>query len=140
MTLAERLDDLKKEIKFTLVKEESNRKYYQCSELLVKSANKFDIIKDIINSFIERLEDGYSKYVNPNGLEYICISDAHTHTERLVFPAFKLEDTLLINHLHIAGDMTMMICGGDDSLVYEPEHYFKQLAEANGYIYDSVSN
>ncbi len=72
------------------------------------------------------------------GTHYICVSDARTHVERLVFPALPVLEKsthkisyCVTNYFHIAGEMTMMIYGGDPESIHEPEFYIKQLWEAN---------
>jgi len=75
--------------------------------------------------------------------QYVVVSDATTHAERLVFPiyimdGFTEEDILNhtkgcldIDYLHIAGDMTMLIFDGDRSSMMKDEVYLKELLEAN---------
>ena len=68
------------------------------------------------------------------GIDIICISDANTHTERLVFPAhIKDGEPKILDYLQIDGKMTFMIYGGDDESIYNDYTYIKHLAILNGY-------
>ena len=66
-------------------------------------------------------------------IDKICISDAHTHTERLVFPVFMCrnketgEEGLTWRCNNIAGRLTMMIHGGDSKAVYPDRVYIRYL-------------
>lgn len=73
----------------------------------------------------------------------IMISDAHTHIERLVFPLYlregytvqdliaKRQGAASVDMVQIAGQMTMMIHGGDQDTVLPDENYIHQLYELN---------
>lgn len=67
----------------------------------------------------------------------VCISDAHTHVERLVFPVFYAVDLqtnrteLFTWYLDIDGYMTSMTDGGDWSTVYPDEVYLRHLRLLN---------
>lgn len=74
--------------------------------------------------------------------EYFVVSDARTHIERLVFPIWLNEgydETDLLKGVEgcaergiaCAGEMTMMICGGDPSTIKPDEDYLKELLEVN---------
>ena len=70
-------------------------------------------------------------------VDKIAVSDAFTHYERLVFPAFWIknidtgERKICWTHDQIAGDWTMKIYGGDCSSMLEPEEYIEQLRKIN---------
>lgn len=73
----------------------------------------------------------------------VIVSDAHTHIERMVFPAYikpnyteqdvvdGTDKCLGVDYMRIAGEMTMMIEGGDPSTVRPDEEYLLELIEAN---------
>lgn len=67
----------------------------------------------------------------------IAISDAHTHSERLVFPAYTArnketgEELVNWDMVHIAGYMTFMTHGGDISSMKRPEVYVRLLRLKN---------
>lgn len=75
--------------------------------------------------------------------KYVVVSDATTHVERLVFPVYIVngytESDLLnlvngcieIDFLQIAGEITMMIHGGDPESIREDEEYLEELIKAN---------
>lgn len=76
------------------------------------------------------------------GVEYVTISDAHTHIERLAFPTFDTGepgDRLPHGHPYvpicseIEGKHTEMISGGDARKVYPDLVYLRRLAQINGY-------
>ena len=66
-------------------------------------------------------------------IDKICVSDAKTHVERLVFPAFNIRDKLtgetrLIHRCNnIDGRHAMMIHGGDYKSVYSDITYIRHL-------------
>lgn len=109
----------------------------------------FDIYKDVFGRNISDSIKYAKKHISKDkykivGNDFvddctslICVSDAHTHVERLVFPAFKVESLLTgsvfydFDPLQIAGEMTMMFMGGDRSTVLEPVEYIQQLYEVN---------
>lgn len=62
----------------------------------------------------------------------ICVSEAHTHAEMLVFPAWwfwnsKGERVLGHDMMNISGQHTMMIAGGDPSTFRKPEVYARHI-------------
>ena len=79
----------------------------------------------------------------PKPTKYVKVSDADTHTERLVFPFYfedgytendlinKVVGCILVDYLEIAGIMTMAIHGGDPSTIRPDEEYLKELIEVN---------
>jgi hypothetical protein len=76
------------------------------------------------------------------GVEYVTISDALTHIERLAFPTFDTgEPGERLPHGHpyvplcfeIEGKRTEMISGGDARKVYPDLVYLRRLAQINGY-------
>jgi hypothetical protein len=68
-----------------------------------------------------------------NSVNKIAVSDALTHIERLVFPAFWIinkttgERKISWIHNNIDGKWTMMIEGGNPRYVYRPETYISHL-------------
>lgn len=63
----------------------------------------------------------------------VCVSDAITHIERLVFPVWRVrnaetQETIDLNvRSEIAGVMTFVTQGGDESTIREDEEYIKEL-------------
>lgn len=81
-----------------------------------------------------------------NIFDYVVVSDAHTHTERLAFPAWEYEPLLpdgipyMWENDTIAGYHTFMTHGGDSEAVYPDKVYLRMLAKANGYQYKKEEN
>lgn len=121
----------------TLIKELNNeckQKMYKLDFKVYKGVDGFTI-KELADSVHLKPEwefDGDTEFVDT-----VVVSDAHTHYERLVFPVFNIinkntgekKQTHILNQ--IAGEWTMMIFGGDESSMLEPEEYFEQLYEKN---------
>ena len=105
----------------------------------------FKIYKDVKGKEINSLYDDFEKnlkkeYVLNDTTEYvdkICVSDAFTHAERLVFSCFYVknienkERRIVVDYYDIAGETTAMIFGGDTSTMLPPEEYIRQLWEVN---------
>lgn len=76
--------------------------------------------------------------------KYVVVSDASTHVERLVFPIYiingftefdllnHVKECIEIDFLQIAGEMTMLIHGGDAESVKDDKEYLEELIKANG--------
>lgn len=66
-------------------------------------------------------------------IDKIAVSDAFTHAERLVFPAFWIKNPetgerhVCWTHDQIDGKWTMKMYGGDSKSMYAPETYIKHL-------------
>lgn len=82
----------------------------------------------------ERIKPEYQHLIPLDGYELICVSDAHTHDERLCFAAISDEE---IGHsrlsIQVDGVHTMMIHGGDSRRMYSDLVYVRRLAKINGY-------
>lgn len=93
-------------------------------------------IKEVLDELRPRLKEEFKQLV-PEGKDtwdLLCVSDAHTHTERLVFLAAKIEDRVgRFGSLHIHGKHTMLIHGGDCDAIHPDEVYLRNLAVKNGY-------
>lgn len=113
-------------------------RYYELDFNIFKGLNGWRIC-DIMEVARKRLRPEY-EMVEPDLLftKFICVSDAHSHIERLVFPAFwvrKIETgEIILSHTHtqIAGVWTNKSEGGDESTIEEPEYYVKQLRNVEG--------
>jgi len=72
-----------------------------------------------------------------NGIDKVCISDAHMYIERLVFPAFFVKDMttkeikITFTMSHVAGNQTFMIHGGDVYSIREYEEYLQEIIDLN---------
>lgn len=85
--------------------------------------------------------DFYKKLSEMDEMEFVCISDAHTHTERLAFIAAQYNhdvhgESYDRTRVQIDGEHTMMIHGGDPSAVYPDHVYLRRVASLNGMIFN----
>ena len=121
-----------------LVFKNAKQRYYQLNHKLTVGCTKYH--NDLLESLKEattRVKDEYKHIVPEGGVDLICISDARSHIERLVFAAV-VYDNGKYGRLSpvLDGVNTMMIHGGDSRCVYSPEVYLRRLAKANGYVFD----
>lgn len=142
---------MEKTLKFKKVAVKDKRQtFYELSEPITKAPNKNWNLNEELNYSKHRLKKEYRKYVPNDSINIICISDAHTHTERLVFPGCLIKHTketptlsekdvyhCLIG-LSMDGVNTMLIHGGDISTIHEPEYYLKRIAESNNMNYEII--
>jgi hypothetical protein len=111
---------------------------YEVSEPIKKG--KSDWVREVsidetIESYMPRIKEKYKECVasrKGKGVEYVAISDANTHIERLAFPAFKFGETYGFLCDDIAGKHTYLTEGGDPDSVYEDAVYLRFLAKING--------
>lgn len=125
-----------------------NYRIYKVSEPIKKG--KSDLLGDTtVDKIIESNKDRvYGKFRVimlerlGKGVEYVAISDAHTHIERLAFPAFDTGEPgerfphghpYIIPRSEIEGKHTEIISGGDARAVYPDLVYLRRLAQINGY-------
>ena len=123
-----------------LIKSTPKQRYYQ---LDFKIKNCFSngvptTIESIFKNDPIKFREGFelaediSEYIDK-----ICISDANTHIERLVFPAFNIrnietgEITLCHRCNKIDGYNTFMIHGGDINSIWDDKVYIRHLRMAN---------
>ena len=132
---------------FKLIKKQGKHRLYECEKEL-----RFGIIDEGNES--RELERGTLSRTEKEGLKqslfntvkqptkYFVVSDARTHTERLVFPAYVPEQITEIKvtsdeiglyflGCYCAGEMTMMIDGGDYSTIRDDCEYLAELWEGN---------
>lgn len=121
-------------MKLQLVKETDTQRYYKLPRP-IKYYGKGDTIADLFKKDPIRLVDGYAPVLSEiTEIDHVCVSDAHTHIERLCFPCFEIRDTAtgevqLIHrsHEHLCGYWTMMIHGGSADAVYPDGVYIRYL-------------
>jgi hypothetical protein len=118
-----------------LIEKTGNQTYYKL-DFKIKKGNT-GTIKEIFADGFTFTEDWELDDNLSDGVDKICISDAHTHTERLVFPAFYVrnkntgEKRVYHRCNQIAGELTMMINGGDPSTVRDHKVYVRWLRRLN---------
>jgi len=121
-------------------------KIYKASKVLTNKANgkKYKSVREPVRFYRtkERSRDDLITRHIPTCFQYVAVSDAHTHIERLAFPCWRVKpldgegacpyfwitDT-------IAGVNTFMIHGGDSRAVKPIGVYLRMLAKANGFQY-----
>lgn len=121
-----------KTLQFTKVHENHHQRFYKLSEPVTKAPNDrfiWEIELDIIK--------GTTKpecLINENGVEYVCVSDATTHVERLAFCAAPYKDIYaIVSFMDMDGKHTFMSYGGDSKDVHSDEVYLRRIASVNGY-------
>lgn len=119
-----------------LIKQNSKQRYYQL-DFKIKKYKFGSSIKTIENLWKDdpiHFNDEYelAEDISSN-IDKVCISDANTHIERLVFPCFKVKNKktneIIISHRNnlICGQWTMMIDGGDPNTIKEDKVYIRYL-------------
>lgn len=100
-----------------------------------------DIPKDTAETNFKE-EYKYLTDLSKDGVDVICISDAHTHIERLVFAGVEYMDKGKVCYSRystvIDGKNTFLIDGGSYDSVYEPCVYIRHLARLNGFKYNGI--
>jgi len=118
---------------------------YECDKILKNKANGDRYRENrLAKKFYSTPDRDRNKLITrhiSSVFKYVAISDAHTHIERLAFPAWRIkplnDDYIGFFWLcdNIAGMNTFMIHGGDARKVKPHEVYLRMLAKANGYQY-----
>ena len=121
-----------REIKVRLVKDYGKQKFYELSSPIKKGRYFYKDV-DIENSLREEFRNVSDKYKESFSREckIICVSDAHTHIERLVFAGHRKGDEFYFSHTVICGVNTMMINGGDITKIYDINVYLRFLGRLN---------
>ena len=127
-----------KEITFKKVHDSGKQRFYECNQPLLKGKSTFidiDITEEMAKAK-ENTKDEYKQFI-PTECKMICISDATSHAERLVFTACKYKDDNEWKYgrlsAQIGGTHTMMIHGGDVTSMKDDVVYMRILAKLNGY-------
>ena len=120
---------------FKLVHQTEYQRFYESDVEITKFPNpRFDLEKEV-EEIKTRLKEGVEML--DDKIFVVCISDAHTHLERLVFAAtkYKLPDGEIIygvlSMMHIDGALTMSIHGGDASTMKADEVYLRKIKMVN---------
>jgi hypothetical protein len=120
---------------FVLLEKSDTKRFYQLPHKCI-SFPAIENITDHFNEFPFSLREGITFDDDfSNGIDKVCISDAHTHIERLVFPAFYTKDkderNLVFVSDRISGQMTFSIYGGDISTIRDDLVYLRQIMMLN---------
>lgn len=122
-----------KTLTFTKVGENKDQRFYKLSTPVTEVPNPDFSFDEYVKDKRERVYERF-QYLIPDKIEYICVSDAHTHIERLVFIAVFFPDKDQYDSLggqQIDGKHTMMIHGGSSRDVHPDEVYLRRLSSAN---------
>lgn len=128
-----------KQVTAKLVYQNRTQRFYELSEPITKGIrfkDEVNIIEEMQDDCNRRIKEEYRKYVPKDGCHLLCVSDAHTHIERLVFAAFKYLKDGVYEYCplptQIDGKHTFMIDGGNINSVYADEVYIRHLGRING--------
>lgn len=123
-----------------LVYQTSSQRFYRLSEKILKFKKSGKIVEVSIDEDLVDVKPEYAKSFREqmqSGYSIICISDAHSHIERLTFGAVQLGDTYYRTHRVLCGYWTFKIHGGDSSRVYPDSVYIRFLAGINGFYFNN---
>jgi hypothetical protein len=124
---------------FKKIYEDESRRFYELSEPVYRSPLKGFELKERVESIKGRLKPEY-QYLIPEFIRMVCVSDAHTHIERLMFVGAKTRDDkyICLTGIQLDGRHTMMIEGGDARHVHPDSVYLRRLASANGFKFEML--
>lgn len=124
-----------KEIIAKLVSTNDTQRYYELSSPIFIGRNlghDVDIVAELEECKEKRMKPEYKHLLRTDGCHIICVSDAYTHIERLVFVGEKFPAGYGRTSIQIDGSHTMRIHGGDERSVYPDEVYLRHLGMING--------
>ena len=134
-------------MKATLIYNNGRQRFYSLSEPISKGISLFgptDIMDDIRRTIQFKIKEEYQEgFLNSfkDGCKMIAVSDASTHIERLVFPAFIYDNgEHCIVSCEIDGKLTSMIKGGDPRTVYPDAVYLRHLCIINNLKWEGVED
>ncbi|MCQ2058692.1 MAG: hypothetical protein MJY71_02545 [Bacteroidaceae bacterium] len=122
---------------------------YRLSEPIKKGksdwSGNIDIVKDMTMYLHDRIKQEYRDalrpyFTNPDGVNFVGISDAIDHIERLAFPAFPTPDGYSFVCDSIAGKHTMLTTGGNPSMIYDDAVYLRFLCHINGLKWEGMTD
>jgi len=121
---------------FKKVYENQYQRFYSLSRPVTKAPRHgYDWEKEKEYN-IKRLKEQYKRF-HTESIEYVAVSDAHTHIERLLFVAMPINDDKTqfscLSGGHLDGKHTFMIHGGNSRAVHPDKVYLRRLASANGF-------
>ena len=126
-----------------LIYKNQHQRFYETS----KKLKKFPYKNWDLDTEIARIKPEYKHLLESieSGIDIICISDATTHTERLVFAGIRAESSIpnecfIFSFLQIDGKHTYMTPGGNIDSVYPDEVYLRRIASCNNMNFKLISN
>ena len=123
-----------KQIIARLVETTKYHRFYELSEPIYKGRrfrSDVDIVAELQECKEKQMKPECKHLLRTDGCNVVCISDARTHIERLVFAAEKFPSGYGITPVQIDGCHTMMIHGGDSDRIYADEVYLRHLGMIN---------
>lgn len=118
-----------------LVETTKHQRFYELSEPIYKGRrfrSDVDIVTELQECKNNRVKPEYKHLLRTDGCHIVCVSDAHTHIERLVFAAENFPSGYGSTGIQIDGSHTMKLYGGDERYVYPDEVYLRHLGIVNG--------
>lgn len=126
-----------KKLEAKLVYTNSNQRFYKLNCKLKTFPNKNFDYNTEFEYQNKRLKEEYKGVIDhiKDGTDIICISDAHTHIERLAFPGMEFDIGNGVEYgrfsLQCDGKHTFMIHGGNSNDVHPDEVYLRRIASVN---------
>ena len=124
-------------MKFELVHTGPHQRFYKSDEPIKIFPRKSYSWENEVAEAHKRVRPEY-ELLDTDECTYVCVSDAHTHIERLVFGAgrYRHRETGEIIYgpysmLHMAGYWTFKIHGGSHDAVWPDKVYLRQLSILN---------
>ena len=119
-----------------------SQRTYEASQPLSKDAKGklYYAIGHKLKRYTKATGNETKEFVIPETFTHVVVSDAHTHIERLAFPAWKIvpvrgKNPFFFRNDTIAGVNTFMMHGGDSRAVKPDKVYLRIIAKGNGYQY-----
>lgn len=116
-------------MKYELIQDTGSQRYYKLEGIKIP----------LDDGCCRELKAEYEWVGADDYTDILCVSDAFTHIERLAFPARKVRNRVTnvifpvrCFSVHIAGDMTFMMFGGDTASIYPDEWYIKEVYKKYG--------
>lgn len=130
------------EVTFTLIEKRGLQSFYKSSSKLTRGLDRLMSTPTVwdLKDVTKRVKSEYLELFPSDGFEVICISNAHTHSEKLAFAGIYYHDgSPGRTQMQIEGIHTMSIYGGDISACWEDEKYLRLIARHNGYSQNKVT-
>lgn len=124
-----------KEITAKLVSTNNTQRYYELSSPIYrgrKFGGDVDIVAALEDCKENQMRPEYKHLLRIDGCHIVCVSDAYTHVERLVFVGEKYPTGYGRTSCQIDGSHTMKLYGGNERHVYSDEVYLRHLGMVNG--------
>lgn len=126
-----------------LVHETRNQRFYKIEPPVktVKELRKEKSVKQAFEDAKRSVKPEFIHLFDKSEMDLVCISDAHTHIERLVFAAVEYRPGEFgRTTIQIDGAFTMMIQGGDSRRVKPDAVYLRRLASLNGMAFEGITS